>query len=236
MKLLVATPTATGYTTTGYAHTLSFVHSTIQQFGGTCRLATCDGASVTIARNILISQFLEMDDTDQLLFLDSDLKIEEEVVKRILTYAGDICGAIYPRRSLDLTSLNSDMEKGSTFHDAFNESLKFDVVLQENGRMELEKFVPVTRIGLGFFRVSKSVLLEMIHHRVVSRRQSWAASSVTSGYLFDFFSEAPSGSGDYLGEDYSFCDRLLKIEGTKIMGLASAGISHQGLFNFRLLV
>lgn len=235
MKLLIATPTASGHVTTGYVHTVTAVHRIVQQAGGVVDFTTCDGANVSIARNILTARFLQSVEYDQLLFIDGDMKLDETIVEEILTSKFDVCGAIYPRRSLRLETLRSNLDDGQPFSEAFNSTLQYDVFLEHGGEIQLGSFVAVERIGMGFFRVSRNVLNRMIDKRVVEERRSWAAESYLGReQYFGFFSEEPLDYGDFVGEDFSFCDRLRKVDEFKIMGIASPSIKHQGIFDFSI--
>ena len=76
MRILIATPTAGGITTTAYTQSVVAATVAIHEMGGTYRHLSIDGADVVIARNILAHSFLTDDSCDYVLFIDSDMAVD----------------------------------------------------------------------------------------------------------------------------------------------------------------
>ena len=48
------------------------------------------------------------------------------------------------------------------------------------------------------------------------------------GTVYDFFDEIPLKNGDWLSEDYSFCQRVRELGDVEILAYVGAGVGHVG--------
>lgn len=111
MHILIATPTAGGTTTTDYARTLVAATLAIHEAGGTYQHLIVDGAEVVLSRNILTHSFLTNPDFDAILFLDSDMAIEQSVFSHLLGQDEAMIGAAYSERRIDLQQFAKAMHE-----------------------------------------------------------------------------------------------------------------------------
>lgn len=146
---------------------------------------------ITRARNTMVAQFLQDPQATHLLFLDSDVGFDPEVVEKLLASGHDVCGAPYPMKSCNmdralkyaektlektgkLPSLE-EMETAATKYilnlvteDGIEEVKNPDGTVTKRTKQSTKRiqngFVEVSEIGTGFLMIKKVALLRMMRH------------------------------------------------------------------------
>lgn len=210
-KLMVGIPAHDGRVNLKTAFALAQLAAVVAPIGATLTLTQVSGCSIiTKARNSIVHDFLKSDATD-LLFIDSDVVVSHNAILRLLALSGDkdVTAGAYPRRGTDR----------KFFLDMYFDK-EGQLVFDENG------LVRVHRIGTGFMLIRRHVLEHM-----VSRHPEWAyhndVTDETEVAVFDFAVK----NGEYFGEDYLFCDRVVE-EGFTVFLDPSISLPHIGTEEF----
>lgn len=146
---------------------------------------------ITRARNTMVGQFLKDPTATHMLFLDSDVGFEPEVVIKLLASGYDVCGAPYPMKSVNMDRARKhverehaktgeipsvkDMETAATKYilnliteDAMEEVKNPDGSVTRRSKQSSKRirdgFVEVSEIGTGFLMIKKTALMRMMRH------------------------------------------------------------------------
>lgn len=191
-RLFIAIPTYDGRLSVKLAFSLAALMPMAVNHGVSVKLSQISGCSIiTLARNILVDQFLKTDCTE-LLFIDSDICAAPEDILRLVAQGGDkdITAGYYPGRSDD-------------------EKLVFYPYLDDNGELEFDgSLMRVHRFGTGFMLIRRHVI-----ETLAQKAQRYVANSALTQVpnVFDFTIR----EGQFVGEDYAFCDKA-GAEGFKV--------------------
>ena len=234
MKVFIATPTMGGIVRTEYASTLMTVVKTLSSLQAQWRYLNFDGADVVMARNFLANYFLQDPSCTHILFIDNDMGISGEVIRRFLTDSRPMLGAIYPKRAINLQTLYDEASTGRSQAQAIALAQDFNVLLESNKITVENGYCKVKGIGFGFVIIQRWVFEALIEQKIVQPLISGTLKKAgLAGDSYDFFSQIQVPNGDWLSEDYAFCDRAAKLETVDIWGWAGTGISHVGSFVYK---
>ncbi len=181
-KVFIATPTYSGTLCLGYVESLfaglgnlaDAGHSAIVRFlPGNCYIA--------LARNQMVSQFMETDCTD-LIFIDDDLAFDADGLSKLLSHDVDIVGGSYPMKT-DQTG---------------NYPVR---LLCDEGRPRVKDgLLASDGIPTGFMRIRRSVIEKMME----TYPEREFKDSRTDKTHFDLFA-CERSDGLWWGEDFRFC-------------------------------
>ncbi|MEM7524529.1 MAG: hypothetical protein AAF360_12380 [Pseudomonadota bacterium] len=233
MNVLIATPTAGGTVTTAYAQTLTAATRAITAAGGDYRLATVDGADVVISRNLLAHYMLADPTATHVLFIDGDMSVEEAVIRRFLTLDAPIVGAAYPERRMDLSAFHDAMTEQTDEPRARALASSYTVRMSPGRKRVRDNLIEVDGLGFGCVLIRRAVFDALVDRKIVSPFVS--AKLRAGGFkttIWDFFDEIQQDDGDWLSEDFSFCDRVRRLGDTPIIAYVGDGVGHIGAFNF----
>jgi hypothetical protein len=234
MKVFIATPTMGGIVRTEYASTLMTVVKMLSNLKAQWRYLNFDGADVVMARNFLANYFLQDPSCTHLLFIDNDMGVSGEVIQRFLTDDRPVLGAIYPKRTINLQKLYDEASSGRSQDQAIALAQDFNVLFDSNKVTVENGYCQVKGIGFGFVMIQRWVFEALIEQKIVAPLISGTLRKAgLEGNVYDFFSQVQVPNGDWLSEDYAFCDRAAKLENVKIWGWAGSGVSHVGSFVYK---
>lgn len=204
-KLFIGIPAYDGKLNIKTAYGLAQLMPEAMRLGVAVTLSDISNCSlITLARNALVHEFLKTDCTE-LLFIDADVIVTPDDIFRLMAQGGtqDISAGAYPRRAKDkkfFTDLYWDE----------NENLEF-----------IGSLMRVKRVGTGFMLIQRHVIEKM-----VAAHPEWEyknADGATMHALFDF----DIVGGQYVGEDYLFCDRATQL-GFKVYIDVDISLPHVG--------
>lgn len=207
-NILIGTPAYAGQVHVDYVHALLSFYRAGVRFS----LMTVDKESlITRARNAIISQFAELTDYSHLLFLDGDVHIDGEDVKRLLDHDKDVIGAAVPLKGTD--------RRGKQLYNA-GQALR-----QEGG------LVVSDRIGTAVLMLSRSAAAALIEDardqgHTYSASPDHHQSNKAGVTQYDVF-QVGVVDGQYLSEDYWVCHRLRDL-GFEIHVDPSIPVRHHG--------
>ena len=206
MKLLVGTPAYNCLVNTDYLHTILALERIKVPF----ELITIGNESlITRARNKILSFFQANKEFSHLLFLDADIGIKADDIKKLLLWEKDVIGAAVPLKGYQDNKL------------VFN----FGKILDRN--MPL---IEVDRIGCAVMMLSRKAV-----QALVDAADQYDAGAISRGtqlhiHMYDVFKVGVI-DGEYLSEDYWVC-KTLRDKGFSIYVDASIRTKHSGMFSF----
>ncbi|MEL6477769.1 MAG: hypothetical protein AAFR17_10625 [Pseudomonadota bacterium] len=233
MKALIATPTAGEIVTTAYVASVVAATRVFNGLGWSYLHATFDGADVVMARNYMANLVLQRAEISHVLFLDSDMAVEEAVLSRYVAADKGVVGAIYPERHLDLARYAEVSAQGATPERAQAMALTYNVHLTPGQVRVKGGFCEVEGLGFGCVLIQRGVLERMVAKGVAREINSGKLAQQGMGpTIRDFFSRVEGPEGQWLSEDYAFCQRVRKGLGEKIWGDASGEVGHVGRMTY----
>lgn len=207
-KLFVAIPTYDGKLSIKLAYTLAALMPMAMKHGISVKLGHVSGCSIiTMARNMLVDQFLKSDCTE-LLFIDSDVLAKPEDIMRLMAQSGDkdVTAGSYPRRAKD-------------------KKFFMDLYFDENDELEFDgAMMRIQRVGTGFMLIRRNVI-EHIAEKSEKYLGQDGVGEVANVFEFKLL------DGKFVGEDYSFCDKA-RAEGFKVWLDVEISLPHVGQEEF----
>lgn len=207
-KLFIGIPCYDGKIHVKLAYALAQLTPQALQLGVSVRLGHVAGCSIiTMARNMLVDQFLKSDCTD-LLFIDADVLATTDDILRLLAQSSgkDITAGAYPRRRKD------KMFFMDIYHDEEN-NLEFDGALMR-----------IKRVGTGFMLIARHVV-EDIANRAEKYLGQDGVGQVANVFEFELKNNM------FVGEDYVFCDKATAL-GYKVWVDVEMSLPHVGTEEF----
>ena len=207
-KVYIGIPTYDGKLNVKLAYTLAALMPLALKHGISVRLGHVSGCSIiTMARNMLVDQFLQTDCTE-LLFIDADVIPEPDHILRLLAQSGykDITAGAYPRRQKD-------------------KMFFMDLYFDKNGDPEFEgPMMRIKRVGTGFMLIQRNVI-EHLAAKADRYLGHDGVSQIANVFEFSML------DGKFVGEDYTFCDKA-RAEGFKVWIDVEISLPHVGSEEF----
>lgn len=214
--IFVATPCYGGVVTLRYLHaTLGLVLYGLQH-GLQVSLETLSYESlITRGRNALVAKFLDKADATHLLFVDADIGFDPRQVDRMLALDEDVVAGMYPLKTFTWDQAALDRALAGEVLDTA--AMRYVGAPCEGAALEQrDGFLTGSYAGTGFMLIRRQALLRMIEAYPQTRYTAihTAVQPSSSAHLFALFDcVIDPGSGHYLSEDYTFCQRWRAIGG-----------------------
>jgi hypothetical protein len=150
-----------------------------------------------------VARFLASAATD-LLFIDSDLSWSPDDLVRLASYDVPFVAGVYQRKSR--TKVDFAVKFGATIG------------------MDAQRLMEVERVGTGFMRLRRDCLEKMVAAHAPLRLDNPLVPNDANFYaLFD----TAIVDGQFIGEDFTFCDRWRAIGG-KVLIDPTMNFGHHG--------
>ena len=181
---------------------------------------------------MLANMVLHSDLWDALLFVDSDMGFQPELILKLAAADAEVAAAACPRRQLDLVRFaNASREHGNVAK-AIAQASDFTVNFswKETGPAEIpveNGFVKAAAVGMAIALIGKSALTALVQAKLVERRRD--LSSGTGAPCYSFF-EITASRGSRLGEDYSFCYRWTAQLKRELKVCVDEEVTHIGFY------
>jgi hypothetical protein len=220
MHVFIATPAYGEQVTTTYFNAFLGVLPILQRVGFSVGFAY--SSLLPRARNDLVASFMQRPEATHLLFWDADIGIDAPSLQRMLDRNVAVIGAPCRRKqnegqSLGLGDFNISLRNRDNFDDP--QGHKVEV---ENG------FLRVSRIGTGFVLIKRETFVTM----QAGLPQLRYTSRGKEGFGF-FDTMIHPKTGEYISEDFAFCDRWVIDCGGEIWVDAQAQVDHFGAHHYR---
>jgi hypothetical protein len=203
-SVVIATPTLDGSLDCRYVAALLHSTAALTRAGIPFEINFEVGNSlIPDARNKLVAKFLDSQHTD-LLFIDSDLAWAAPDLLKLLSYNVPFVAGVYQRKSA--TKLDFTVKFGAS------------ITLESDGLLQAE------RTGTGFMRLRRDCLAAMV--AAYPQLKLKDPATPPSNSLYAFF-DTSIANGQYLGEDFTFCDRW-RATGGKVLIDPNINFAHMG--------
>jgi hypothetical protein len=241
MHILIGSPSADGEVEVSFAQSVmalvgGFAHS---RPGTTFEIETPIGRSVAHGRDILANRVLQDERFTHLLFIDTDMGFQAELIGRMLDIGKPVVGTIAPQRHRDLDDLREKIAAfptpllaeicSATYTPGLAE-LAFDIQ-DETDPAALAGMIRANQTGAGILLIRRDALEtlrlycpELIEARV---RPEMAAIGLAEP-LTRFFAYRRGHEGVLLGEDLSFTTRWVERCGGELWVVPDGLITHTG--------
>ena len=203
--LFIATPCLDGNVNAHYTASLVRTMSALQQRGWRSPQIDFEigNSLIADARNKLVARFLASDCSD-LVFIDADLSWSPDDLLRLATIDAPFVAGVYQRKS--------------------RTKIDFAVKFGPAIGMDAQRLIAVERVGTGFMRLRRDCLEKMVAAHASLRLTNPVARDDANFYaLFD----TTIVDGQFIGEDFSFCDRWRALGG-KVFIDPSIALAHHG--------
>jgi hypothetical protein len=232
-KILVGTPCFNGLVHTEYVVSMLGLQSELSRRGIGLDVEMPTTVSlIPVARNYLVSTFLQEPSYTHLLFIDADLRFDPALVPRFLAFDKDLVAGIYPIKNLDLGALRQLPP-----HEPIARMLDYAVVICDGEKATPDGFARAEYAATGFMLIRRNVIERMIvqypelKYRGMFTRLAASATANDKLYaLFDTMLDRDQGL--YLPEDYTFCRRWRAMGGEIWVDVLSK-FDHIGQFAYQ---
>lgn len=229
--LILATPAFGGQVTGPYLSSVLKLQLACRKRGLRFNVLVHHGdALVQRARQDLVARFLQQGDATHLLFVDADIGFDPEQVFRLLDFGVDMAAAVYPLKWMNPEGLKALAREGRDRPDAA--ALSYVYEPEEAGKQEIrDGFLRVRFAGTGFLMIRREALLSMMERYPELRyKGTFTAEDPLAGNphryaLFNCMIDPKTG--EFLSEDYSFCQRWREMGG-EIWADQKSRLTHTG--------
>jgi hypothetical protein len=234
VSILVGTPCTQQGVTSQYLHSMLALQTRSRELGWGLHVETRPDGLVTRTRNIFGSQMVRSDEYTHLLMIDADMGFEPAVVERLIGSGHDLVGACVPLREVRWPRVRTALDTASDLTSDEMESIAHEFAIAfpptDDGSPSrpVDGFLVAHFVGTAmllasreaFVRLSESDQVE--YYKVGGPWKDWPGDGWT------FFDPAIDPThGNYLSEDYAFCQRWRNIGGTLWADLRSR-VTHNG--------
>lgn len=189
---------------------------------------------VTQGRNLTVASFLETS-ADYLLFLDSDIGINPEVIYKMIKTDKDVVCVPYPLKSLQWGKMFERFQKGKikTADDLETAACTYPIRLKDQTEISLNKdgTVEIESAPAGCLLIKRSVfktLIKKYPDRKIKQKSVINGKLEEKKHYYNFFDTIhDKETQTYMGEDYGFC-KLWTDLGYKVHALVTEYIMHVG--------
>jgi hypothetical protein len=164
-------------------------------------------------RNSLVAKFMAFEPkSTHLMFIDADIGFEPEEVLKLILANKDVCGGLYPKKSLPISYVVNKVP---------------------NSRTE-GNLVTVSNLGTGFMLIKREVLEKLMRlHPNLHYCDDIGLDPKYAAYKYGLFNiEIDPVTKELLSEDYYFC-KLWRQAGGDIWADLSVRLDHTGYFKFQ---
>ncbi|MBR20278.1 MAG: hypothetical protein CMA64_09085 [Euryarchaeota archaeon] len=165
---------------------------------------------VTRARNNLVAKTMLNPKATHLMFVDADVGFDAESIYKLIAHDKDVVGGIYPKKTFEPEYVFNPT-KGA----------------ERNGSL-----LEVDDIGTGFLLIKRSVFDTMMSKFPnLKYNNSLNLEPESEKFMYALFDTSIDKAGNYLSEDYTFCERWRNLGG-KIYADTSIQLTHTGYYPF----
>jgi len=203
--IFIATPCLDGNVSAHYTASLVRTMTTLQQRGWRSPHIDFEigNSLIADARNKLVAHFLASDCSD-LVFIDSDLSWSADDLLRLVSFDAPLVAGVYQRKS--------------------RTKIDFAVKFGPAIGMDAQGLVAVERAGTGFMRLRRDCVDKMVAaHPALRLANPQDPADRNFFALFD----TSIVDGQFVGEDFTFCDRWRALGGQVLVDPAM-NFGHHG--------
>jgi hypothetical protein len=176
-----------------------------------CNISGC--SVVSRVRNLIATNFLNSDCTD-LMFIDSDINFDAEDIFRLLAWSSD------PKKGI-VAGIPVARKKGQVYFSTLDTDDDKSILMDKMG------LVKAKRVATAFMMIRKEVFVKLAEAHPEWTYHDEKKEGDTTICFFDFELK----DGQYIGEDYLFCDRA-REQGFEVWIDPTIKLGHMGVHEF----
>jgi hypothetical protein len=185
---------------------------------------------VTRARNMLAHSFL-LSDCTHLLFIDADVAFDPEGIIKMVDANLPLIGGLYAKKHINWNKVHAAALRGvrpENLHAA-----ACDYYVRGDVEIGLNKPVEVLSVGTGLMLIKREVFEKLRPDTPVSQLGSTVIGQIkTTDNVHHFFNTGVDAkTGEFLSEDYAFCQKWRAVGG-KVYAAPWVGTIHIGTHHF----
>ena len=192
---------------------------------------------VTMGRNLCVSEFLQTDHT-HLLFIDSDILFDTDVIFKMLEKKQDVLSCPYPMKIIQWNNVfdkYKDLNLNKKQRDTAGNMYPVRLLDEENDIKLKNDMIELSHSMTGCMLIKREVFKKMIKaypNLTIKQETVIDDELVTRPHLYNFFDTYYDKKKQrYYGEDFAF-SRLWRKMGGKCMALITEYITHVGEYQF----
>ena len=233
-SILIALPTMHKTMTSGTGVAVAKLTNALHSWGIASEVENIDSTELITARDYYANALL-YSPHDAMLFVDSDMEFDPNLVARMIDTGADVVGAIYPMRKIDLGRFWEAARQQQGFRQCLASSLEFAGRFDWDDRNAppakiTNGFATAAGVGMGLTLISKAALRSMIDAEVVKPRSDMSAGGATCYSFFGLIEDPVLNM--VLSEDLSFCYRWNRQMGRELLACVDEDVTHIGPFSF----
>lgn len=210
-SIYVSTPTHGDTVTVGYHRSII---SLITRNSSVIELERVnhEAGDLVRSRSRSVHKFLAASDAEYMLFIDSDIEFEPELVEALVAENKAMVGCPYPKKTVHWDVVEQAVRHGLPARlGAYEYVLRMTVPRSAKDIDGLS--LPVEGLGLGMLLVSREALVLMNDHYSRSPGMVFKDDGNGEAATTALFSLMVDSERKLLSEDFSFCERYRKIGG-----------------------
>lgn len=230
--IFIATPMYGGVCSGIFAESLAIAMKGLLDLGYNVKYCPLYNESlITRARNILSEVFIR-EDSDYLLFIDSDQSFDYNDIHKMILEDKDILGALVPMKQINWKVVKEAALIGKSDIEKYSGVFNFNII-NDDTLPDFTKPFEVKHIGTGMMLIKKEVLLNLKTNLLNYKHNSEELYGVKNEDLItEFFTTSIDEKGYLLSEDFHFC-KIAKENNYKIYAVAYPKVTHAGTYFFK---
>ena len=213
--VMLGTPVGGGVVSHDYLHGVLAVQRHFAELGWGLEVVTIPDGLVTRSRNAFASTVVRNDDLTHLLMLDADVVVEPTGLERLVRAGHDVCGAVVALRQIGWQRVRDHLDDHpeATAEDLRSIANEYAVRMLPGERPQ-DGFIPVRSIGSAAMLIGRAALVALTATDLVERVETGLPGPDGHSSGWTFFDPTVDVDGQYMSEDYAFCERWRATGGT----------------------
>lgn len=226
MKLYVATPMYGGNCTAGYCSSMVNLGKVLPYQ----HMFVTNESLVTRARNALAHCFLQSDCT-HMLFIDADVAFDADGIPQMLESGKDVIGGLYAKKQINWPKVLQTAAMGCP-PDALS-TYAADYYAEGDIKLGYHQPTEVRSIGTGLMMISRAAFEKLAADTKASKYGSALVGEIGKDTIVKQYFESgiDDETGEFLSEDYAFCQKWRNAGGT-VWAAPWIRTMHIGTHNF----
>jgi hypothetical protein len=211
---LVATPVGGGVVAHDYVHGINALRQHLVDLDWSVEFVSQPDGLVTRSRNSFASYVVRNERFTHLLMLDADVVVPPAGIERLVLSGHDVAGCVVPLRNVNWTRVREhlDQRPAATVEELRAIASEYAVTF-DRGQKAVDGFIPVRHIGSAAMLISRAALVTMSESNTVTYARNGLHAPDQHHEGWTFFDPLVDDDGNYLSEDYAFCDRWQALGG-----------------------
>jgi hypothetical protein len=236
-KIMIATPAYGEVFYTPYVSSILKLTRVLQKRGWDFAFNAISYSEIAESRNYLLTYWFDKTDASHLLFVDADMGFPPELVTDMIDLDKPLVGAVYPKRTIDLTKVAQHAAEGKDAAAAIGKAQDFVVRPLRGAKPATAQpgFVEVEACGCGVLLITRGCIEAMLKRLPALSDTKAKTTSPLAKHLDRLIRafDVTFVDGMRLSEDFSFCHRWRRECGGEVWANITHELAHIGLHQFR---